>query len=258
MAEWEPNKKRAASLVEEAYLHYSPLPGCPLCGGSEFKDYGTKKYKTIKFVKCDCGMVFQSTYFTPEDLDTYYKNLYRLCVIPYEDGVTETNVRGEYRSGKRYMQFVNGITPKRHLDIGSSTGSFLKMMQDAHGCESLGVEPGDVFREYSIDSGINTVANLSEVVGKYDLITMAHVLEHFTDPLDRLRTVSDLLEDNGLLFIEVPYMSVAHSHPLLFNKTTLEKLLNKAGFDIIKSQQHSFMRILAIAMKRRTDDTHNT
>ncbi len=39
----------AASLVEESYLHYSPLSGCPLCGGSEFKEYGPTKYKTIKF-----------------------------------------------------------------------------------------------------------------------------------------------------------------------------------------------------------------
>jgi len=131
-------------------------------------------------------------------------------------------------------------------------------MQDVHGCESVGVEPGDVFREYSIENGTKTFADLSDVDGTFDLITMAHVLEHFTDPLDRLRTVSDLLEDDGVLFVEVPYMSVAHSHPLMFNKTTLEKLLNKAGFDIIKSQQHSFMRILAIAIKRRNDDTHST
>ena len=251
MAEWEPNKKRAASLVEEAYLHYSPLPGCPMCGGSELEEYGPTKYKTIKFVKCECGMMFQPTYFTPEALDEYYKKNYRLCVIPYEDSITERNVVGELSSGKRYMQFVSGITPKRHLDIGSSTGTFLRLMQSVHGCESVGVELGDVFREFSIDNGTETVAYLSDVEGKFDLITMAHVLEHYTDPLDRLRTISDLLEDDGVLFVEVPYMSVAHSHPLLFNKTLLSMMLHKAGFDIIKSQQHSMMRILALAIKRR-------
>jgi 2-polyprenyl-3-methyl-5-hydroxy-6-metoxy-1,4-benzoquinol methylase len=253
-----PFNQRAASLVEEAFLHYSPLPGCPLCGGSEFKEYGIKKYKTIKFVKCECGMVFQPTYFTPEDLDEYYKNNYRLCVIPYSDRITERNIRGELDSGKRYMQFVSGITPKRHLDIGSSTGTFLNAMQHVHGCESVGVEPGEAFREYSINSGIKTVADLNDVEGTFDLITMAHVLEHFTDPLDRLRIVSDLLEDDGVLFVEVPYMCVAHSHPLMFNKTLFEKMLNKAGFDIIKLQQHSVIRIMALAIKRRTDDTNNT
>ena len=258
MAEWTHAKRRAASLVEEAYEHYVPLLGCPLCGGSEFKDYGTKKYQTIKFVKCECGMVFQPTYFTPEDLNEYYKTSYRLCVVPYSDCVTDKNTDGDLASSKRYMQFLSGITPKRLLDIGSSTGVFLKLMRDVYGCEPVGVEPGDVFREYSTDSGIRTFADLSDVDGTFDLITMTHVLEHFTDPLDRLRTVSDLLEDDGVLFVEVPYMSVAHSHPLMFNKTTLEKLLNKAGFDIIKSQQHSFMRILAIAIKRRNDDTHST
>lgn len=250
---WMPNKKRAARLVEEAYEHYTPLPGCPLCGGSEFNDYGIKKYKTIKFVKCDCGMVFQPTYFTPEDLNEYYKTTYRLCVIPYEDSVTESNISGELMTSDRYMQFVNGVVPKRHLDIGSSTGIFLKMMQDTHGCESVGVEPGDIFREYSIDSGIDTVADISEIVGKYDLITMAHVLEHCTSPLEMLGNVRDLLEDDGRLFVEVPYMSVAHSHPLLFNKTTLEKLIKKAGFDITKSHQHTFVRIMVMAKKRRND-----
>ena len=145
--------------------------------------------------------------------------------------MTDERVEGETKSGLRYKRHAN-LTPRRHLDIGSSTGSFLKVMQDAYGCESVGVEPGDNFRKYSNEHGIKAVANISEVEGKFDFISMCQVLEHITKPMEHLAIVRNLLEDDGYLLIDVPYMMPALSHPLLFNEDTLEKMLTRAGFEI--------------------------
>jgi SAM-dependent methyltransferase len=40
--------------------------------------------------------------------------------------------------------------------------------------------------------------------GRFDVVTMTHVLEHCVDPLLALRNAAELLTPGGLLFIEVP------------------------------------------------------
>jgi SAM-dependent methyltransferase len=209
---------------------------CPLCGGCDFRYYEKSEWR---FSGCKtCGMSFLYSYMTPETIALYYKKLYRSCVPPYEEEVTAKQVSEETKSAERYKKYANSdmahhITPpKRHLDIGSSTGSFLKVMQDAYGCESVGVEPGDKFRKYSNERGIETVANIREVEGKFDFISMCQVLEHMPKPMDELALIRDLLEDDGRLLIEVPYMMAAYSHPLMFNEDTLYKMMDKAGFEI--------------------------
>jgi hypothetical protein len=87
---------------------------------------------------------------------------------------------------------------------------------------------------------------------------MAHVLEHITKPLEMLSTVRDLLEDDGRLFVEVPWMSCAHSHPVMFNKTTIRQLINKASFDITETDHKPFVRLMMMAKKRRNDGTNST
>ena len=227
------------SLEAELMENFVLIPECPLCGADKFRNCFV--LYDIEYVNCGCGMVFQPMYMSPEQIREYYNGPYRLTVDVHEEIVNEIN------RAKRQVNFINGAAPKRHLDVGSSTGVFLKMMGDAHGCESLGVEPGDVFREYSNKSGINTIADISEVEGKFDFISMSHVLEHLIDPLEMLETVRDLLEDDGHLFVEVPLMCPSIAHPLMFFDLTLEKMLNKARFEIINI--HKKGQVMALARK---------
>lgn len=234
---------------------FTPVLECPLCGGTEFPHYikgsDPEESYLVRYSRCPCGMMFQPEFMQQELLDKYYQTAYRSTVPPYAVDIQERNVVGEYENGKRYMQFSNGIEPKKHLDIGSSTGSFMKLIQDTYGCESLGVEPGDDFRHFCIDVvGIDAVADISEVVGKYDYITLAHVLEHFINPLDKLATIRDLLEDDGRMFVEVPYMGLSFSHTLLFKEELLERMLTKAGFVKVKSQFEKPHRIMMIVKKK--------
>ena len=247
--------REANELLAETYELFTPVSECPLCGGNVFSDYAIVEF-TFRYYECECGMVFQRSYMSKDQALEFYRFKYRLGVDPFCDKVTYVNVHGQGISGERYKKFVD-FAPKRHLDVGSSTGEFLWMMQEAYGCEIVGVEPGDTFRDYSIKSGIETVADLSEVRGKFDLISIAQTLEHFVEPLVELETVRRLLDDDGILFIEVPYMGVSFHHPLMFNKTTLEKMLNKTGFDVIKSGEEIKM-IKVLAKKRSLDGTNST
>jgi len=226
--------KVAAPYIKAAMRYFEEVIECPMCGGTEFGEGGPTDL-VWKYYKCECGLVFQTHYMPEEALAKYYKDIYRLCVRPFRVDVTEEKVFGETDSGIKYL-VRSGAKPKRHLDIGSSTGSFLRVTNVAYQCEVVGVEPGDVYREYSNKRGIPTFKDIGEVGGKFDFISMCHVLEHLINPMEVLATVRGLLEEDGRLYVEVPRDNYAFSHPLVFDEEMLVKMLETAGFAIVNSE----------------------
>jgi len=74
---------------------------------------------------------------------------------------------------------------------------------------------------------------------KYKTIFMMEVLEHIRNPLYLLSQVYDLLDDEGLCYIAIPYTKLAGtgrgSHPSHVNNWTLKEIkdqLDKLGFHI--------------------------
>jgi SAM-dependent methyltransferase len=109
----------------------------------------------------------------------------------------------------------------------------------------LGVEPSPEFCRVLSDSNLPHVqGNLTEVRpethGQFDIIFMAHVLEHFYDPNEALQHCNRLLKPNGLLAVEVPnilkpFRSLDHYffryvHLSNFSPQTLRAMLEKHGF----------------------------
>ena len=83
---------------------------------------------------------------------------------------------------------------------------------------------------------------------KFDLITMVHIIEHFYNPIETMRKVYDLLEDEGKLFIRCPSsdvqgierdFTIGHYdiHPQIWNKKSLEAMAKKVGFDILLNME---------------------
>lgn len=75
---------------------------------------------------------------------------------------------------------------------------------------------------------------LSEVSETYDVIVMSHVLEHATDPVGFLRNVSNYLNRDGFLFIDVPncdffYKTDVFPHLLFFSPRSMRHLLDHSN-----------------------------
>lgn len=225
----------AVPYIKAAIRYFEAVEKCPMCGGTELEE--SEPTELIwKYYRCtECGLVFQTYYMPREALGRYYKEIYRLCVRPFSDSVMNSQVFEETDSGIKYL-VRSGAVPSRQLDIGSSTGSFLRVMNVAYRNEVVGVEPGDVYREYSNKRGIPTFKDISEVGGKFDFISMCHLLEHLINPMEMLDTVKDLLEDDGRIYAEVPRNSYAFSHPLIFDGDMLTKMLTTAGFVILNTK----------------------
>ncbi len=134
------------------------------------------------------------------------------------------------------------------LDVGCGNGEFLhlsKMM----GWSAFGVEPDECAANTAKDLGVNIIGRFiddipDEFIGKFNVITLRHVIEHVHDPLQVLKSCYKLLQPNGRLWLETPnFDSEGHRrygefwrglepprHLVVFNWSSLGDLLLAAGF----------------------------
>lgn len=224
---------------------------CSLCGNAsqELFFQGELKGYPVKYVLCrNCGMVYQSPAPSQEELDRYYESEYRLQYQGSEDP-TEKDLRVQRGRAESLVSFTAARTGKlsAHLDIGSSAGVLLQAFHEAFGTRPVGIEPGRAYREYARRQGLVVYASLDELkaseTGPFDLISLAHVLEHLPDPAAYLAELRNgLLGPGGFLLIETPNLyahdSFEPAHLSAFSPHTLAETVRKAGYDILVLEKH--------------------
>lgn len=129
----------------------------------------------------------------------------------------------------------------RALDVGCGNGALL--------CAFAEIRPG--WRLYGHDlSDLNRPAldripgfqelytgALDDLPGDFDLVTLSHSLEHFTDPVEGLASLRAKLVPGGSLFIEVPdaeatpFDLLVADHVSHFTADGVARVLRRAGFD---------------------------
>jgi SAM-dependent methyltransferase len=227
------------------------VPACPLCADDHSKFFEQSEFRgqTVTYRLCEnCGLVYQSPRMTQAESAAFYTQEYRLLnegsASPTQRNLA--NQRGRAASLHAFSKLFLG-TIRRHLDIGCSTGLLLQVFQAAYQCQSIGIEPGEAHRDNARKAGLTVYASLDELelseTGRFDLISMAHVLEHLPNPARYLAHLRDnLLEHTGRLLIEVPNLyahdSFEPAHLVAYSAHTLRQTLEKAGFEIIRLEEH--------------------
>lgn len=135
------------------------------------------------------------------------------------------------------------------LEVGSNVGLFLKVAGD-RGWKASGIEPSlwavETGRQrFGVDLRQGTLEDL-DPAGSSDAIVMLDVLEHLYDPLNDLRILRSLLDDDGLLTLSTinvegfhgrmrkgdwPWFIRPHLH--YFSPRTLAWMLNEAGLEMV-------------------------
>jgi SAM-dependent methyltransferase len=186
-----------------------------------------------------CGLVFQSPRPSATALADFYKADYRKRISGSEGPIQKNHWAQQLRA-EHAMNFATGwLTEVSHfLDIGSSLGLLVQAFIDRYDCFGCGIEPGEVYRERSIQSGIETYADLSDLpkslMGKFQVISLMHVLEHIPSPVDYVsELVATWLHPHGFMLIEVPNLyahpSYELAHQIAFSPTCLTAVLLKSG-----------------------------
>jgi 2-polyprenyl-3-methyl-5-hydroxy-6-metoxy-1,4-benzoquinol methylase len=224
---------------------------CPLCGFSESELFDRRVVQaelvTNRLCK-SCGLVYQSPRMSDDELDTFYQKEYRK-VYQGSEGPNTKDLEVQRGRASALAAFVgeNITSGSRHLDIGSSAGVLLLSFQERFQTAPVGIEPGTVYREFAQSQGLSVYESLEQLRASqelpFQLISLAHVLEHIPDPVAYLSSLGkELLAEDGLLLLEVPNLyahdSFEIAHMLAFSSHTLTQTVRKAGFSIIRSRKH--------------------
>jgi 2-polyprenyl-3-methyl-5-hydroxy-6-metoxy-1,4-benzoquinol methylase len=223
---------------------------CPLCGA------GTERHETFERVSLgdhsidydmcrNCGFVFQPIRLNLDQQASFYETKYR-TVVQGSEQPTDKDLRIQSGRARNIAEYAQRYltTVKRHLDIGSSSGALLRTISSAFECESVGIEPGNAYREYSQERGASVFPSLAHLEHTaFDLITMSHVLEHLGDPVGYLSELRERwLLPNGHMILEVPnlygHFALEISHLTAFAPATMRETLRRAGFESTRLSIH--------------------
>lgn len=234
----------------ESSPNASPIP-CPLCGSRKSALFDQRSFRDIPVTNrlCqDCGLVYQSPRMSEAQLNAFYESEYRQ-LYQGSQGPDRKDLAVQEGRAAALLEFTRPYIKeiKRHLDIGCSAGLLLQSFRGAFACQSVGIEPGTAYRDYARQLGLQVYASLDELhaaqEAPFDLVSLAHVLEHLPDPVDylhRLRT--DLLAKHGRLLLEVPNLyahdSFEVAHLVSYSEHSLQQVLRKAGFETLALQAH--------------------
>jgi 2-polyprenyl-3-methyl-5-hydroxy-6-metoxy-1,4-benzoquinol methylase len=236
---------------------------CPLCGSENISVFlkatdHLLTHESFNIFKCNfCGFVFTQNIPPADEIGKYYQS---------QDYISHSDTRKGlmnklYHLGRTFMLkkkhgMVKQVAKGRQLlDIGCGTGYFPAYMK-MKGYKVAGIE-ADLktrafaekefgFPVYSPEDFIN-----HELEGKFDVITLWHVLEHVHDFNLYFRLMLKYLKDGGSLVIALPNCSAYDArhyrefwagydvprHLWHFTPSTLKVLAEKHGLKITKMKR---------------------
>lgn len=214
---------------------------------------------TTNIVQCkNCGFIYTDPLL--EGAELLEKEHYSTAKT-YKTANTESIIEMFHKR----LEIIQKIKPKGSvLDVGSGKGELLHCLKE-NGYEIFGIEPSEGLakfakEQYNVQSFIGTIEHFKPDK-KFDIITSLHSLEHMDAPHNFILNAKELINEKGILLIEVPNtesyflkiidfyfrrikrknwssrLSPLHPpfHKYGYNKKSLKFLLHKHGFKIIQT-----------------------
>jgi len=247
---------------------------CPICGGSEYDVIKKSNYPDDlprdeiveifrsssdtelmdQMVACkSCGLVYLNPRFNEkiilesysEGTDTRFASQNHLRIRTFR--------RVFDRWAKRFGVSSGDSSPV--LDVGCAAGAFPKAA-DELGFPVVGVEPsahlsGYAREEFGLDVRTGVLEDQHFPDASFQVITLWDVIEHLSNPVQSLQEIHRILKPGGHLVVNYPdydswpckimgsrwpfFLSV---HLTYFTPKSIDALLAKAGFQILRLERH--------------------
>ncbi len=230
---------------------------CINCNLSDYKKlYDNDRHGILqKTVMCNnCGLVYSNPRMTKNSLEYFYSsNLYREIYQKSDDfehsfkikiEEAKKNLETKKPNFEKYypglfVDFISDLNINYNsvCEIGAGYGTNLIYFTKL-GKKTFGLEPSIKLtkitnNEINIKQGF-----INDLKDNHDIIILKHVFEHLYDPINDLKKIKN--HTNNYLFIEVPgnikrIASIQNAHNFYFTENTLNQIVSKSGFDLIKS-----------------------
>jgi len=236
---------------------------CPTCGPKAQKKL-LHLYEGIGFYCCkSCNLNFASPRLIESELHKLYEGDDWRGYDNYKNwnyvNWVESNELS-YRISRLNLKLVERFLKKdsRILDVGCDIGLNIKLLNE-NGYPSKGVEISSISSRIANEIiGVkveNTELKDFSYQEKFEGVMLMDVLEHLYDPIAVLKDINIRLNNQGLIFINVPHhagisaswkkfmhkikfkKSFKHfgfpAHLYGFDKQSLNKMLSKSGFKVL-------------------------
>ncbi|MEN8128863.1 MAG: class I SAM-dependent methyltransferase [Pseudomonadota bacterium] len=240
----------------------SNISFCPLCNKHGSFDYKATtaldlNKTNFKILRCNnCQIRWISPQPNPDEIDQLYNECYfESCErdYSYKEQILDTGscFKG---TAKKFKELTS--SKGRILDIGCATGEFLSELKKIE-LSGVGIDVSKYACQIAREKGLLVIhGNMHSTQldnMKYIGIHISHVLEHLPNLNDALIRIRDIIDNKGVVYIEVPYQfdsildktnlalkrqqakfspfSVHHTY--FFTPYSLKLLLEKHGFDLL-------------------------
>lgn len=170
----------------------------------------------------------------------------------YVTGTSDTIAKHNIGYASTVVDYLNIGSSELVVEVASNDGSLLKCFQQEK-VKTLGIEPALNIAEMARSEGVETVAEffnyetatkVREQYGAAKAVIGNNVFAHVDGTQDFLRGAKHLLDEKGLVIVEVPYLgefmdrleydTVYHEHICYFSITALLHLCDEVGLSMVR------------------------
>ena len=229
---------------------------CPLGGTveddvliSEYDGFGIPLRTVINKIT---GLIRSTPYYSSEWLGDYYAHTFRkLYNVGKNLPKSVFFLSGKIKRSEDIYSFIEDYLDSnaKVLEVGCSMGGILLPFK-MRGHSVTGIDFGEENIKYGKHLGLDLRLGGFEQIKadeKFDLVIVSHVLEHVPDIDDFLQSISKVLSNKGILYIEVPgiemikrdynndlLLYLQNSHCWHFTANTLNAVMAKNNYKCIK------------------------
>ncbi|MDP2848325.1 MAG: class I SAM-dependent methyltransferase [Humidesulfovibrio sp.] len=243
-------------MTELARQNRTTAGACPLCGAEALTGLclpgarlaASDLARDLTIAVCPaCGFVFQAGADMP-DYAEFIRHAYETW-----DGQTLFNFPRRSQDNVAAAEVIarHSKPQARVLEIGSNQGDILALVKELLPQASiLGVDPA-AHDKLPVPT-VRAFFTPELFSSRFDTVILKQVLEHFADPRPMLAGARAVLEDGGLLYLDVPNLerilkgrtdAFLLEHAAYYSLATLRATLS--GFEIIEAQEAGSLRVAA-------------
>jgi SAM-dependent methyltransferase len=241
---------------------------CPICYSDAIRENVSQVeniWPTARAVNycTSCQVYYLASMPTEAELVSYYKNDYYRFPV-FLDLIKRAFRRSRSMSQYRYIQDAICLSGGKVLEVGACDGMLLEQFAGQN--EVVGLELSDKYRASAKQRyGVKLLdEKFDDFEGRFDLLIMSHVLEHFPDIDRAMEKALSLIKPRGYFFIEVPnsplpsecsrtglksYLATAHT--VNFTTQSLRHLLGRFSLELVSINRFSYNLPSFYSAKRR-------